>query len=68
MPALFGIILITTVCLICCIRQCRRNSSYSNEPHTMTPLVSPTTYASAATTITATAAISSEPVNSATAI
>ena len=68
MPALFGIILITTVCLICCIRRCRCNSSYaklSEELHTTIPLVIPTTYA----TTTATSSESAkEPYNSATAI
>ena len=69
MPALFGIILITTVCF-CCIWRRRRNSSYvklNDELYTTTHLVSPT-----ATTTTTTAAVSSEPAkepyNSATAV
>ena len=70
MPALFGIILITMVCLNCCIRQRRRNSSYaklSDELHTTTDLVSPTIYATTTTTATSSEP-AKEPYNSATAV
>ena len=69
-PALFGIILITVVCLICCVRQHRRNSSYaklSDDGATDGGLVSPTDYATTATAATSSVP-AKDPYNSATVI
>ena len=73
MPALFSIIiiLITMICLICCIRRRRRNSSYaklSDELHTTTALVSPTTYATTIATTATSSEPAKEPYNSAAVI
>ena len=53
LPALFGIILITTVCAICCIYKRRRNSSYArlgDDAASAAALTTGTTYVTTTTT------------------
>ena len=53
LPALFGIILITTICVICCICKRRRNSSYAtldDDAASAAALTTGTTYVTTTTT------------------